>query len=284
VVVAAVVAEDSFMAIRPFKLVNRTERSILASRLSEGVRLWADELFVTDKRPECTLVSPEQTIGEVETEREWFGAKRSSEAAVAVGLPRDWPADLARLVFSGRPNRSLDAAGVRLMREVGAALVEELARHVLAALQLKGGGQVTCGRVEKPLDVEAPGRGFVLASCQIGAPKSWLIVIWPSVVLESVGQLVHSHAPGPVLATLSKALQSETVRVEAVVGEAELTLQELATLAVGDVLKLDRKITQSVQLQVRGGGGVCAGRLGASKGRAVLQLTQSFDGARDRAT
>jgi len=60
---------------------------------------------------------------------------------------------------------------------------------------------------------------------------------------------------------------------EAVAGEAELALEELTTLAVGDVIRLNRKISEPLQLRVRGGGVVCAARLGSTTGRTALQLT-----------
>jgi flagellar motor switch protein FliM len=72
---------------------------------------------------------------------------------------------------------------------------------------------------------------------------------------------------------LSRALQTQRVVLDGVAGEAELALEDLTTLAVGDVIKLNRRISEPLQLCIRGGGVVCAARLGASKGRTALQLT-----------
>jgi flagellar motor switch protein FliM len=61
--------------------------------------------------------------------------------------------------------------------------------------------------------------------------------------------------------------------LDGIAGEAELALEELTTLAVGDVIKLNHKISEPLRVCIRGGGVVGAARLGASKGRTALQLT-----------
>lgn len=78
-------------------------------------------------------------------------------------------------------------------------------------------------------------------------------------------------APG-ALEQRSRAMRSESVVLDAIAGEAEVAVEDVTTLAVGDVLKLDRAISEPLQVRMRGGGAVCSARLGALQGRAALQL------------
>jgi flagellar motor switch protein FliM len=98
------------------------------------------------------------------------------------------------------------------------------------------------------------------------------IVLWPATVMSSLAPT--APAPGSERVTpLSRALERQVVRLDALAGEAEIAFQELATLAPGDVLRLDRRLSEPVEVRVQNGGPVCSARLGTSRGRLALQLT-----------
>lgn len=68
------------------------------------------------------------------------------------------------------------------------------------------------------------------------------------------------------------ALCASAVRLEATLGEASLSLQELRAMAPGDVLQLDRKLTDPVRLSLADGGFVAHAALTQSDGRLAVRL------------
>lgn len=263
------------MAVRHYKMLNASERETLAACVGEGVNAWAGEHLSCGDPAVCTLVALEDAGAALTEEREWILASRSpSGEMLAIGLPCDWPHELARLVLTGHSALSLDPAGVALMRAAGTRFIESLAHGVLAACH-PGGPQerhLSCARVAAPqIDLSA-WSGYALARCQWGESPALLILLWPAAVLECVGAALQAKGSREPLEPRSRAVRSETVVLDALAGEAELAVEEVATLAIGDVLKLDRAISEPLQVRVRGGGHVCSARLGALQGRAALQL------------
>jgi len=71
----------------------------------------------------------------------------------------------------------------------------------------------------------------------------------------------------------TKALGPTTVRVEGVLGDAELAMADLKGLEVGDVLVLNRQLSQAVELQLLGTGGkIGRGRLSHHNGHVSIQF------------
>jgi flagellar motor switch/type III secretory pathway protein FliN len=263
------------MSTRPYKLINRTERGILTSRLSEGLRRWKTR-YAPDETPgHCTLVLPGEDTAQIPEPREWLLGSRQSAPVLAVGLPEDWPRSLAGLVLTERQAASLDPAGQQLMRELGAGLLEELGQSVLdAALAIHPAESgLVWSRPTAPTFAGASADGRVLGLCRLGESLELLVMLWPEAVHRCLAPAAPRRAAAAPLEPLSRALQAEKVVLDGIAGEVELALEDLTTLAVGDVIKLNRKISEPLQVCVRGGGVVCAARLGAAKGRNALQLT-----------
>ena len=262
-------------AVRPYKMLNASERATLTARLGKGVDTWTEEHLAGSDPAVCTLVSAEEGAAALAEEREWIvGSRLPSGEVVAIGLAGDWPRDVARLVLTGRSALSLDPAGLALMRTVGARLVEALAHAVLAACLPDQGheGRLSWTQVETPRVNFRAWSGYGLVRCQLGDSPSLLILLWPATVLDCVGPPPLPKDAQGAVEPRSRAIRSEVVVLDAVAGEAELAVEDVTTLAVGDVLKLDRAISEPLRVRVRGGGQVCAARLGALRGRAALQL------------
>ena len=262
------------MTIRPYKLVNRTERGILTARLTDGMRRWSTRYALDDAQIHCTLVLPGEDTAQIPEPREWILAARDGAPVLAIGLPEDWPRGLAGLVLTERQS-ALDPAGLQLMRELGAGLLEELGQSVLdAALAIHPAQEgLAWSRAAAPAFAGGPADGQVFGHCRLGDALDLIITIWPQTVQRCLAADAPRRAAAAPVEPLSGALQAQIVVLDAIAGEAELALEELTTLAVGDVIRLNRKISEPLQVCIRGGSVVCAARLGASKGRTALQLT-----------
>jgi len=273
------------MAVRPYKLINRSEREVLTARLTEGMRRWAARYVPDDALIRCEVALPGEPMPCAER-REWMLASRQSAEVLAIGLPEDWPRGLAGLVLmdpavrQGRQDRQtvvLDPAGLQLMRELGAGLLEELGQSVLNAAfamhSASAEGGPTWSRAPAPDLTGRPADGQVLGYCSLGDTLPLVVTLWPETVQRCLAaEAPRSEGQAPI-EPLSRALQAEMVVLEGIAGEAELVLEELTSLAVGDVIKLNRKISEPLQVRVRGGDVVCEARLGVSRGRTALQLT-----------
>ena len=261
------------MTIRPYKLVNRTERGILVARLTEGLRRWNTRYAPVDAGTHCELVFRDEDAARIPEPREWILAARQSAPLLAIGLPDDWPRGLAGHVIG--KSVALDPAGLQLMRELGVGLLEELGQSVLDAVPAihPAESSPVWSRAASPAFAGGPADAQVFGYCRLGDSLDLVITIWP----DTVQRWLAVEAPRRVAALpvepLSGALQAQVVVLDGIAGEAELALEELTTLAVGDVIRLNRKISEPLQVCVRGGGVVCAARLGSSTGRTALQLT-----------
>jgi hypothetical protein len=260
------------MAIRQYKLINRSEREILTARLTDGIRRWSTRYVPDEARADCTIVLPGEVAVRSPDPHEWVLAARQSMPVLAVGLSEDWPRCLARLVLTERQAVGLDPAGLQLLRELGAGLLEELGQSVLEAIH-PGDGGLVWDRASAPTVAGRPADGQVSGHCRLGDTLDVVLRIWPETVQRCLATAAARRAPAAAVEPLSAALREEKVVLDGIAGEAELVLEELTTLAVGDVIKLNRKITEPLQVCVRGGDVVCAARLGTSKGRTALQLT-----------
>jgi len=265
------------MAVRPYKLINRTERGLLTARLTDAIRRWIARYAPDDTPAHCELTLPGEDTATRPQPSEWLLATRRSEPVMSIGLPEDWIRGLAGFVLSERQAASLDPAGQQLMRDLGIGLFEELGQGALdvpLASRPAEGGLVWSRPMTPPADI-GTAEGGVLGHCRIGDTLDLLITLWP----DTIHRLLVPDAPRRGVATplepLSRALQAERVVLNGIAGEAELALEDLTTLAVGDVIKLNRKISEPLQVCIRGGGVVCAARLGASKGRTALQLGET---------
>jgi Flagellar motor switch protein len=68
------------------------------------------------------------------------------------------------------------------------------------------------------------------------------------------------------------AAAAQRIAIEAVLGSAEVSLQELTSLTVGDVIVLSEKLGAPSQVVIRGGEPVAKAALGCVDGRRAIQV------------
>lgn len=100
------------------------------------------------------------------------------------------------------------------------------------------------------------------------------IAVPPSVLLswigKSTGSMTQSKAP---LVSAKSAIRPSELMLSAELGKVSIRLDDLRHLAVGDVLTLDRKLTDSLRLNTLSGSYVSDARLGCLDGSKALVLT-----------
>ena len=266
------------MSARVYKLINRSEREALLAPLSASIRRWAEQYAAGDPTVRCALLLADEAAPDRTGARQWLQGARPQgpEPALAIGLDEGWERGLAALVLGERQAAALDPAGRKLIRELSSELFADLGQGVLdSLLPKKKEGAVTWASsfaAESGLSARS-GEPAILCECRLDDRLTVVLAFSQPTVLESLASTASPSTGSVQLEPRARALQAETVVLEAIVGEAEIPVAELGTLSVGDVIKLNRKIHQPVQLCVRGGGVVCVARLGALRGRTALQLS-----------
>jgi hypothetical protein len=193
----------------------------------------------------------------------WLVADAGEGQTVAVGYTDEWLGELGMLL-----------AGEDRAQPGPSELTCEIARTALRELVLClcGGAQT---QVQWRGDVPAqtgPGSGFVTLACRFSDDSPALTLLaWPqhaASLIRTPARVAHSDRLMPT----SRALESRPVRVDALVGSAELALAELASLAPGDVLVLDRRLEQPALLVLGSEPAFAAGYLCASGGQRALEV------------
>jgi flagellar motor switch/type III secretory pathway protein FliN len=248
------------MTTRPFKLVNGTESQRLCKRLSEDLARWAGEWLSEDVTvPDVTV----QTEADATREYSWTARQLASGAGIAVGTPADDTS--LRLVLTG----TVDASSV----DVNDPVLAELEKSAIRALfdLLLHAAESTSTDTPSPQEYRVPGSGYVMLRCRFENAFELSILLWPKTVDQWLGQKTEKAARKVSVSRL-EALDSQTVTLDVVVGEAEIAFEELRGLCEGVVIKLDRRLDQPLQLRLVGDGTVCSGHLGLNDDRRAVQV------------
>lgn len=100
-----------------------------------------------------------------------------------------------------------------------------------------------------------------------------VVVLLSAVVVEEFLKVQPRLRPsGGQAVSVRAALAAQRVAVEVHAGAAQLTLAELASLGVGDVITLDRPLDRPLEVRAAGGGVYCSAHLGVRDGKKAIQL------------
>jgi hypothetical protein len=259
--------------IRPHKLINRSESEALTTRLTGAVGHWSDVYAAGDLPSSCVLLSSVEIADRMALPEEWLIGTSASGPALAIGLAADWQRRLMGILLAEHPAVDQVEAGT-LARELCGLTLQDLGRKIVESVSVgrRSAAGLGWSLGQQPAGLRAE-CGFVVAGCQLGADASLLLVLWPDTVHASVSPAPNRRVAAPAVEPLSRALQNEVVVLCALAGGAELAVEELTTLSVGDVIRLDRKMSEPLDVHVEGGSRVCGARLGSHHGHRALQLT-----------
>jgi flagellar motor switch/type III secretory pathway protein FliN len=280
---AATAVDGAAVNIRPHKIINRSERAALEERVRRAAADWLHRYgtrssgFEVRIHPQVEARAPDGP----ET-AEWRVCEHGGGMALAIGLHAEWAQGIAALVLPASYAEEVVTADGSLMRSLAEEMVRELGDGILESLcPGKFGHDGRRWRVAKPTEVDAtqePGDSLT-ALCRCTGQLTFQCRLPMATMLACLAavQASRPRTPPPSV-RLSEALQAKPVVLEVIVGEAELAIGELADVRVGDVLKLQRALSEPFSVRVRGGSPVCGARLGTYEGRATVQLALAQGG------
>ena len=192
-----------------------------------------------------------------------------------------WVAVACSPTFFGQLGNALIQAGQSDGFVVGgktSALLAELVKRALADFLLQlGGSSATAGKIQ---DAEMPdaqtweaGSGAVVADIALGDEKL-MLVIDADRVASMLASVPSKSVRKAQLTKPVDALANGRLKFNVLVGEAQLELALLQTIGVGDVIRLDTRIDEPLQVVNSDGKRVCGAFLGSSDGYKSIQLTK----------
>lgn len=252
------------MSVKDFWLVNEGERRELSAGIESAFSRWHEEWSAT--MPGTWHVQSADTAVVAKEAYRWLVAVAENELLVALGIPSNWGLESVFVGAEVRDTKSTDIA-----HELEAAALRALLQVLLEELKING---VVEPAFREHIDISSGETSIFNACCSIAVGATPIMVKFYSPAMSM--SLPRSSRPAKsdtALTTVRRALESHSVCIEVIVGEAELMLQEIRSLTAGDVIPLDRCIDDPLKIVFSGDGAVGAGYLGISDDRKAVQLT-----------
>jgi len=256
------------MSPRPYLLLGQSDHRALAERVDAALAAWQRE-WLADGAPD-----PVFSLEAAPRAERWLAAGSDGATHLQLGCERGWLARLGALAVGEPP---MDAAARSpasgpLATSVGEAMLEALARRLLGTAPAASAAALRWDGEGVPPAWLEPGAGAAIYSLAPALPL--LLALSPALVAACLPKA--ARRVREPLAALPRAMEGCPVELQAVVGEAELELGELARLAPGDVIVLGRRLDEPLALQL-GAEPVAQVQLGTmGEGRAV-QVVQSHN-------
>ncbi|GEM_PF-4661203 len=254
------------MAVKPFPLINKSEHESIVEQVRQALDKWQDEWCAA---PVPAIVKIMDAGSANTLDAIWKLYRAAAQIGVAVVLQSDWTLGAKSLITGTR-------AAAEANGELGSLTVNQFLRSLAMALLHKPG---TVAGKEPPVielgaddDHVASVADGVRVRCEIGADNAFELYLWAGLVESWIANIDRPDTRSATLTRAAEAIHGRSVSLEAVLGEAELTLDELQTLGIGDVIRLDRKLEEPLTIRLSDAA-ICAGYLGTAGDRKAVQLT-----------
>jgi hypothetical protein len=169
--------------------------------------------------------------------------------------------------LSGIPAMSSFAAAGEMAQQLRIEVLKSLCAAVLTRAKASDAVVDVLPPTQR-VPATARGSRSVCANVSLGTTKGVVTLVLMPALVELFGLHRTAMLPQDGLSRRHAAIREECVRVEAVLGSVEVTLLDLANLAVGDVIVLDQPLGQAGHLATPDGAcitKIVLGRTGAQR-------------------
>jgi flagellar motor switch/type III secretory pathway protein FliN len=255
---------------RRFRLYGETERCKVTDIVTKALVAWAAEWLAPGAQaPELSVAADAGAMHDV---ARWLVVRRNDQAQLAVGEARE---GLIESLVSGLS--AADIAGncaSPAVRQLGEALMQDLAARLTRALDTGGdrGAAAWSPVVQGNGEISQPGSGWLVVTCEWGAAGAVQVLLAPELAARAVDAAPTARKGGDSLNPRRGAIDNRSVAIQVVLGEAELAVADLESLAPGDVIRLDRKLGDPLLVRNDVGDILCGAHVGAVGGRRAVQL------------
>lgn len=243
----------------PWSPLGLADSAPLRARIGEIVGDWSQDWFprlrLAIGRWELAVGDPWSGVEGVRVQGRALGLARGERASQRL-YERAFDTDL-----SGTP---LTDADRRVTDDFAEQMLHDLAVRIEAGLGLRAGD---------PSPGPKTGGVKIALSDEAGAALIWLVAPLSAVAPFCRAALPPARPPSEALQPRRTAVAADRLKLEAVLGHVELTIGDLKSLALGDVLVLDRALDEPAQLrEPRTGRVVLAGDLTPLEADMALRL------------
>jgi len=257
------------MIHRPYRLFGTTEQRNTIRLVSKELAEWTSEWMATGNLAPNVEVIPLTEIAQ--DGMHWQLAGAHAEPSVAVGYNSAWQRQFLGLLLGHVLETQPDTLSDRIADALALKVVCALAERLLTASGLSGAANANIWSGVPPLnDIGQAGSPYLALRCALSPETVLDVLLYP--------EMLDAWVEGPKdsvresIQPVSQAFDNERVNLEIIIGEGELTIEELGTLATGDVIPLDRKLSQEISIRLNGHTSVCGGFLGGVHGRMAVQV------------
>ena len=256
------------MEYRPYTLLNASELSEIERQIAAACDTWAAEWFAGDEVREVVCRrAAEFDMVSLPPENEWICMSADSEywAALACSSRLHVGASLI-------PGNHRDAGGKMsaLTVDLAQRALEDLARR-LTRVDSGSGLDLKQSEGMPSIRFNEPGSGAVAAEIVSDTAKLVVIMSGCCVAAKLTG-MAKPPSQKPLFTKPADALGNSRLKLNVLVGEAQLELALLQTIVVGDVIKLGTRLDEPLHVVNADGVRLCRAFLGTRNGRKSIQL------------
>lgn len=265
------------MAVRPFNVAGNRTLSRLHDLSTAALEEWIERWLPQAGGVTVDCASADARAGEfvAESVPAWIAVSVREGASI-------WIPDVVRetvhtLVFGcGTSPLRLPEAGPSLASEASSQALVDMASLLMARAAVEQVSGLTLVKDRAPPhETFRYGSGAVAIRCRLnGEPIT--MVLDGELVSEIVAGDRPAPSPRPPLDNPVAGLSNQAVELQGWIGEAEIDLATLQTIAVGDVIRLETKLDQTLQVRSFDGNSVCLGYLGTAGGHRAVELLREI--------
>jgi hypothetical protein len=261
------------MEVRDFRLLGAATLDAVRARAAVAVAAWAGQWGVAADACQVLCARPGSELAGVAWEARWEARWETGSRQLWLAFPPALQQSLQRAMF-GRDDRP---AGFGAAPGQLAALAAERAADALGAalagalLDADGGQCVQSGApTQPPAHLLARGAGTLCVTVAVGAARCRILLDGASVAAFVPAAVPAREPLAPV--ALLKALHATPVRLAVRLGQAELGLSALMSVAVGDVIRLGRAADAPVEVLAPDGGALLRAYPGQTQGMVAIEI------------
>jgi flagellar motor switch/type III secretory pathway protein FliN len=257
------------MTSRPFRLYGESDSTKVLDYSRSVVRAWS-ECWIAQVASDTPIEARLLDVA-VAPAQNWLHLASDIDHQFGFQMEGDLATDLPKMLYGGTCDDSRSNQSGILDKELFDSMLADLAARFLKKPVMADTLPDSLTSAAISAEVKLPGAGFMLARVSVTSVHHFWILM-NSQFIDSILGASDRRASRTTTVSPIQAIGNRPVTLELAVGTGELTIDELSSLAVGDVIPLDRKLNEEINVCINSDAPICRGYMGVKQGRVAVQL------------
>jgi len=257
------------MKSRLFRLYGASVEDKVLNYARSVVHAWAESWTghgVSDSAPGARLLDVSVASGQ-----NWRHLVSDTEYQLGINTEGDWVGGIPEILYGSVCAESRHSHTGVLAQELLDSMFVDLAMRSLkspASTEPRPEHLITA-----PMNAEAmlPGAGFMVVRISVTTTHHLWLLMSPQFIDSIVGTIDRKPSKTLMVSPV-QAIGGRRITLQLAVGSGEISIEELSSLAVGDVIPLERKLNEKINVCISGDRPVCSGFIGVKQGKVAVQL------------